>query len=208
MPLIQTLSVEKNTQVSIWHITEDETFLKEIELNENSRLRLKSMKSQSHRKGFLAVRHLLLSNGYSDDDLFYSESGKPLLKNGLKISISHSFDYSCIIISNEIVGIDIEKNRDKILRIAHRFVGVEKFEFENPQEHVIMLTKIWAIKESLFKTRLEGNILFKEHLFVDDFNIQDSKTEAQIIKQGIKENHTAYFIDFPNYSLAYTIKKI
>lgn len=208
MPLIQTLRVEKNTQVSVWHITEDERFLKDITLNENSQLRLNGMKSESHRKGFLAVRHLLVSNGYSDSDLHYNKSGKPLLKNGLNISISHSFDYSCIIISDQIVGIDIEKNRDKILRIAHRFIGIEKIEYENTQEQVKMLTKIWAIKESLFKTRPEGNILFKDHLFVNDFSIDDSSTKAQIIKHGTKEIHDAYFMDFPNYSLAYTIKSV
>ena len=56
---------------------------------------------------------------------------KPNLKDGKNISISHSFDYSVIIVSDKIIGIDIEKQRDKIKRISSRFIGREKVVFKS-----------------------------------------------------------------------------
>lgn len=207
MPLIQSIDVEKNTQVWIWHIQEEEKDLSQIKLEASSAKRLESMKSESHRKGFLAVRHLLHAAGYLDSDLYYESTGKPNLKDGNNISISHSFDYSVIIVSNKIIGIDIEKQREKIKRISRRFIGREKVTFKSLEEEIRILTKIWAIKESLFKTRPEGNILFKEHLEVEPFTLDQNQVKAWIKKDGKIEEHQAYFIDLPNYSLAYTIKQ-
>ncbi|WP_321539515.1 4'-phosphopantetheinyl transferase family protein [Flavobacterium piscinae] len=75
------------------------------------------MKSESHQKGFMAVRMLLQYNGYTDFDLYYDEFGKPHLKDGVNISISHSFDFSVIILSDKNVGIDLELRRDLVKKM-------------------------------------------------------------------------------------------
>ena len=80
------------------------------------------MKSEIHRRGFMSIRHLMAEAGYVDHDLFYDELGKPHLKNGSNISITHSFNFTAIILSDRKVGIDIEKRRDKILKIANKFI--------------------------------------------------------------------------------------
>ena len=61
--------------------------------------------------------------GYKDKDLYYDYMGKPHLHDGRHISITHSYEFTGIIIvsSKEKVGIDIEKQRDKIIRIAKKF---------------------------------------------------------------------------------------
>jgi phosphopantetheinyl transferase len=57
---------------------------------------------------------MLLQNiGYSDFDLFYDEYGKFHLHDGRHISISHSNDFSAVVISNEILGLDIEQIKEK-----------------------------------------------------------------------------------------------
>ena len=61
------------------------------------------MKSDLHQRGFLSVRHLLKEVGYSDADLIYDEFGKPHLKDGKHISITHSFTFSAIIISDTLL---------------------------------------------------------------------------------------------------------
>ena len=90
------------------------------------------MKSESHQKGFLSVRHLLRDVGYTDQDLFYDDYGKPHLKDGKCISITHSHNFSAIIVSDKEVGIDIEMQREKIRRIAHKFIDYE-FQYLNNQ---------------------------------------------------------------------------
>ena len=47
------------------------------------------------------------------------------------ISITHSFDYAAIIVSDKPVGIDIEKVRSKITRIVKKFIGFESVYFKS-----------------------------------------------------------------------------
>jgi len=52
----------------------------------------------------VSVRHLLAEAGYTDHDLYYTENGKPHLKDGKHISITHSYTFSAIIVSTQAVG--------------------------------------------------------------------------------------------------------
>ncbi|MBF4984336.1 4-phosphopantetheinyl transferase, partial [Nonlabens mediterrranea] len=110
MPLYKTLTNRENTNVYIWKITESEAWLRTgLELSENSINRLFTMSSELHRRGFLSIRHLLREAGYTDQHLYYSIDGKPHLNDGRNISITHSYEFTAIIISDAPVGIDIEK---------------------------------------------------------------------------------------------------
>ena len=60
MALYKTLTVSTSTKVLIWKIEESIDELKNgISLTEKSTMRLGSMKSELHQKGFLSIRHLL-----------------------------------------------------------------------------------------------------------------------------------------------------
>ena len=110
MPLYKTITVNAATKVLIWKIEESfDALLKNIELTTENTDRLNKMKSVLHQKGFLSIRHLLAIEGYTDYDLFYDANGKPHLKDGLYVSITHSFIFSAIILSDIKVGIDVEK---------------------------------------------------------------------------------------------------
>ncbi|MFD0963746.1 4'-phosphopantetheinyl transferase family protein [Pseudofulvibacter geojedonensis] len=203
MPLFKTINHSKRTVVYIWKIEESlEQLYNEVVLNDRSSKRVAGMKSESHIKGFLAVRKLLEIAGYTDFDLFYTEDGKPHLKDGKIITISHSFDFSVIAISNDTIGIDIEKNREKIKRIAHKFVGKEK-EFLVEENLVEQLTVIWGAKESLFKIHPDGGLLFIEHLPIDEFNLFHKQTKGYILKEPLNESYSIYFDIFEGYSLVY-----
>ena len=153
MALYKTLTVNKTTKVLIWKIEESFNDLNtNVLLTDKSRNRLNGMKSKLHQKGFLSVRHLLKEVGYSDADLIYDEFGKPHLKDGKYISITHSFTFSGLIISDTLhVGIDIEKQRDKILKIAHKFTPVEEYKtIANHDALISKLTIVSGAKECLF----------------------------------------------------------
>ena len=206
MPLVKTIDLTNRGKVLLWYISENIKELKQIKCSTNSLNRLGQMKSESHQKGFLAVRHLLFHAGYTDEDLYYSDLGKPMLKDGKQISISHSYEYSTIIISDNIVGIDIERNREKIEKIASRFVGREQFSARNAVEKIQYLTRIWAAKESIFKTHIGGQVLFKEHLFIEDFLLSDQCAIAYLEKGDLREKHEIVFLDLSGYTLAYSQK--
>ena len=115
MPLYKTIRIDPNTNVLIWKIEESYDSLCEgIELTAHCQSRVDNMKSDMHKRGFMSIRHLLAVANYTDHDVYYDDFGKPYLKDGKHISITHSYEFSGIIISNNPVGIDIEKQREKI----------------------------------------------------------------------------------------------
>ena len=206
MPFYQRINVDDKTAVFVWKITEtfDDLF-REVSLKDTSLARLEGMKSESHQKGFMAVRMLLQYNGYTDFDLFYDEFGKPHLKDCVNISISHSFGFSVIVLSDKNVGIDLELRRDLIKKIAYKFAE-EKFVYEcenNPPEFVSKLTVIWGIKEAVFKVRNEIGISFKDHIFVQPFDMNDSKTTALLDFNSVKREFLVYFTEIENYTLVW-----
>ena len=205
MPLYKTIQATNQTNIYVWKIEESLDELKtDIHLNTRSIERVSKMKSELHQRGFLSVRHLLKAAGFSDDDLFYTDDGKPHLIDGKHISISHSFTFSTIIISASEVGIDIEKNRDKILRIAHKFIDSEN-SFLTADHLVEQLTVIWGAKESLYKIHPDGGLLFKKHLPIETFTLEDSKTKGWIKKDNFYENYDIFFEQFEGFTLVYAM---
>lgn len=207
MPLVKTINISNHTQVFVWKITEPLNELSTIFLKEDSRNRMANMRSEIHQRGFVSVRHLLKLAGYTDDELFYTEDGKPHLIDGKKISITHSFEFSAIIISSCEVGIDIEKNREKIKRIAHKFVGSEEI-FLKEENLIEQLTVIWGAKESLYKIHPDGGLLFKEHLPIEPFDLTDGKTFGWIKKEPFYETFAIYFEQIEDFTLVYALPKL
>lgn len=210
MPLYKTIDVNSNTQILVWKITESLAQLSlEVQLNSSNTIRFNAMKSELHQRAFLSVRKLLQDKGYSDFDLEYDQFGKPNLKDGKHISISHSHEFSTIIISDQKVGIDIELQREKIIKIADKFVDYE-FEFLNKQsqeEYIRKLTVIWGIKESIFKIRNEIGISFKEHIQAKPFQINDKSGSASLHFQNKTEDFSFHFEEIENFTLVYVFEK-
>ena len=206
MPLYKTLTVGKNTKVLIWKIEESFNELNiDIILSDKSKNRLDGMKSDLHQRGFLSVRHLLKEVGYSDADLIYDEFGKPHLKDGKHISITHSFTFSGLIISDTLhVGIDIEKQRDKILKIAHKFTPVEEYKtIANHDALISKLTIVWGAKESLYKIYGKKKIRFLENIYVEDFNFSDEKTSGEIRYNGEESSYNIQFLEFEGFTCVF-----
>ena len=207
MPLYKSITPNSQTHVKIWKITESyHDLFHSIELTPKNLDRVLGMKSELHQRGFLSVRHLLGQFGYSDEDLFYDENGKPHLKDGKHISITHSFIFSAVIISDHVVGIDIEKQRNKITIIAHKFVNYE-FEYlvKEALDYIKELTVIWCVKESLYKLFATPGLSFREHCLVIPFSISDESTLAWIIYEEGKYRYNINFLEFEGFTCAYAL---
>ena len=207
MPLYKSISVNAKTTVKIWKIEESyEALLKPLDLKPESLERVSGMKSDLHRRGFLSVRHLLRNFGYTDQDLYYDSNGKPHLRDGKFISITHSFTFSGVIISENEVGIDIEKQRNKIQIIANKFVDYE-FNYLNKdsEDYIRKLTVIWGVKESLYKLFATPGMLFKAHFLVIPFMLEDGITVAWIDYQSKKYRYNTAFLEFEGFTCAYVV---
>lgn len=207
MPLYKSISVNSQTTVKIWKIEESyDDLFSSLDLKTRSLERVLGMKSELHQRGFLSVRHLLREFGYTDQDLFYDDNGKPHLKDGKHISITHSFTFSGVILSDKEVGIDIEKQRDKIGIIANKFVDYE-FDYldKKANNYVGKLTVIWGVKESLYKLFATPGMLFKEHFLVIPFMIEDGETVAWIDYKNKKYRYNTAFLEFEGFTCAYVV---
>ena len=206
MPLYKSLTIDEKTKVLIWKIEESFNDLNtNVLLSDKSQIRLDSMKSELHQRGFLSVRHLLKEAGYSDADLVYDEFGKPHLKDGKHISITHSFTFSGIIVSDDkTVGIDIEKQRDKILKIAHKFTQVEEYKtIANADALISKLTIVWGAKESLYKIYGKKKLHFIDHIYIEDFSFDDEKTTGEIRYNGDTLPYDIHFLEFEGFTCTY-----
>ncbi|MDR6968919.1 phosphopantetheinyl transferase [Flavobacterium arsenatis] len=209
MPLHETKIHEENTKIYIWKITETfEDLFDQVLLNDTNLIRLNNMKSELHQRGFLSVRMLLQSAGYSDNDLYYDEFGKPHLADGKHISITHSFGFSAIIISNQNTGIDIEMQREKITLIADKFIDTE-FDFleKEAADYIRKLTVIWGVKESIFKIQNEVGISFKDHISVFPFELEDKKTSALLTFANLNKEFKIHFMEIEDFTLVYAFEK-
>lgn len=209
--LHKTIQYNPKTKILVWKIEEsfDELFSQVI-LKEKTLARLQTMKSEVHQKAFLSVRKLLQESGHNDVQLHYDEFGKPHLENETHISITHSFDFSAIILSDKNVGIDIELRREKVILIADKFVDHNEFAFlnkENLNDYISRLTVIWGIKESIFKIRNEKGISFKDHIFVCPFEMGDGEAKALLKFGNLNIEFNVCFEEIENYTLVYAFEK-
>lgn len=210
MPLYKTISVTPSISVYIWKVVEAETELaKEITLTPVCAERLRGMKSELHRRGFLSIRHLLAVAGYTDYDLYYDAKGKPHLLDGNRISITHSTNFTAIIVANhsDEVGIDIELQRDKILRIAHKFTPLQEYStLANTEAIIRKLTVVWGAKESLYKIYNEKGLSFLQHINVVEFDLDEHEGLAEINYQGVYSSYSFDFLEFEGYTCVYAVK--
>ena len=213
MPFYKEININEHTTAYLWKISEDiDWFFDTVRLNEKSVSRLETMNSLEHKKGFLAVRMLLQHIGHTDFNLFYDEFGKPHLKieDGRwkmeenktsnsqllapsSISISHSHEFSCICISNKPIGIDLEKRKEKTLKIAPRFMDISHLENLSELDKIAKATVVWGIKESIFKLKNEKGISFPNHISESPFQLEDKKGKAQLTFNDVHEDFQFQF---------------
>ena len=207
MPLYKTITVNPTTKVLIWKIEESfDMLFEDIVLTTRSKKRVDGMRSELHQRGFLSVRHLLAAEGYTDHDLYYDENGKPHLNDGKHISITHSFIFSAIIISDIEVGIDVEKKREKILKIAHKFTTLDDYQKLHHRDVIIRkLTIVWCAKESLYKSFNRVGLTFLNHINVEDFSLYYNQTTANVTFEDKEEEYDVWFLEFEEFTCAYAL---
>ncbi|HEY9117506.1 MAG TPA: 4'-phosphopantetheinyl transferase superfamily protein, partial [Roseivirga sp.] len=148
---------------------------------------LNSIKVDARRLESLAARCALknLLEPLGDFEIYKDKFGKPHLKGeSIGLSISHAKGFAAAAINiNGPVGIDIEHEREQILKIAHKFIHSSERKWAN--ENIKRLTQVWSAKEALYKLHGRTQLLFAEQLITR--NLDEAMGEGRIVekKEGV-----------------------
>lgn len=209
MPLFETITIDSAAKLYVWEITESlEELCESVRLSENQQNQFNSITNEKYKLSFLSVRKLVGELGYMFDDLYYDENGKPFLKDNRKISISHSFNMVVVLICDDVeVGVDIEKKRDKIIRVSQKFTNWNYRNTTLSKESVLQkLTMIWSAKEAAFKAHGTPGIT-ANHIFVKDFFPNDTETNVKISHNEQNTFYNISFMDHEDFVIAYCLPK-
>lgn len=202
MPYLTCITPFESVELHLWKISEVmEDLTPNFPLRSQSVDRLKNMKSESHQKGFLAIRKILEHLGLEDSDLTYSSEGKPQLKGYKHVSISHSSEFSTIATSDYPIGIDLEQIKPKILKIAPRFMDCNHLKDLNEIESQLKATFVWGIKESIFKIKNIPGISFPLHISEKPFLHTEAYTEAYLNFNTLSETFEIFQTSIEDYAL-------
>ncbi|MXV37364.1 4'-phosphopantetheinyl transferase superfamily protein [Flavobacteriaceae bacterium Ap0902] len=175
MPIIDYIN-DAFTEIVTWHVTETEDeLLEHVSLTPERTKKCQKM-PQKQRMEYLGLRACLKKLNF-DLDVHYDERGKPYLNIDKHLSITHSYHLVSVGVSSFLLGIDIEKKRDKKIRnVARKFIRKDEDAWIPKDMHYPeYLHIIWGIKEGLYKLN-GGNLWnFLHHYRVEPFNIQDNK---------------------------------
>ena len=91
--------------------------------------------------------------GFSNDLMFYSESGKWFLKDlPICFSLSHTENLVAVVVSDFKVGVDVEKVSEKSLKLQKRYIKDDcSIAHLNTTNIIHFLTKKWTEEECKFK---------------------------------------------------------
>lgn len=155
-----------------------------------------NIRNTRRKNEWLATRILLNHILGANHQIYYTQEGKPYLKENLyHLSISHSKEYATILLSpNKEVALDIESTKRRISHIKEKFVNSK----ENPTND-LDLFKIWCAKEAVFKLLDHPSVdLLKE-------TIVDLKKE-QIVFLRTNEIFQLHFQNIENELICYIIR--
>ena len=144
---------------------------------------------------------LLLKEIQLEDQIQYNEFGKPLLKDGRCMSISHDKNFVGIILNGNEIGLDIQTAEERIHRIAGKFCNENELaQFHSTEE----LTAIWCTKEAIFKY-FGTDVPFAESITVTDINWNSEEILANYTGVHGSRNFTLKLINLNNTFVVYTL---
>ena len=212
MPLILKENISSHSCYFVWSVTEDESYFKErLSLDDFETTYLEKLKG-AKRTEFLAGRFLLHHAIGSEKRLFLDieASGKPQLKDRNKeISLSHSSEYVSAILSDRLVGIDIQAYSPKLERIQKKFISEEEYEWYKEEMNVDYIHHFWGAKEALFKAYGKGKVEFRTDLKITSLpdELEKGTGTAKVIKEDLKADFRIYSRKLDNYFIAIAEQK-
>ncbi len=208
--IIENRTLENGAIIAIWEITEDiDELLGIINFNPFVIEQIYNFGSDKRKLEYLAVRALVHEICGENANIEYNTDGSPFLTGAnFNISITHTGKYAAIIIHpNRKVGIDIERQSDRVMRVKHKFLNEKELQYIDSRSEKTHLTILWAAKEALYKIIGVKIVEFTEQIIVDKF--QPYLHGEITANETCSSMHNSYELEYqvtPEYVMAWTVK--
>ncbi|HEY8931332.1 MAG TPA: 4'-phosphopantetheinyl transferase superfamily protein, partial [Mucilaginibacter sp.] len=200
--------VDDDTEFAIWKIEEEaDELYSQLRLDEQEQAHYESLKKGKRNLHWLGTRVLLRKMLQTDEfiDCKVDAHGKPYLVNlPYHISLSHSFDYAAVMIGKEPVGIDIEQIKDKVERIAHKFMKKEEMAFLTPADRIKQLYACWCAKEAVYKCYGRKEVSFADNIPIEPFHFEGHGwLKAHLLKDDVSIKYDVGYLQYEDYMVGY-----
>lgn len=209
MAIAYRQQVDEDTAFALWKIEEDaEELYQQLQLNDDEKAYLQLLSKGKRNLHWLGTRVLLRKMLETDEfiDCRIDAHGKPYLTNQpFHISLSHSFDYAAVMISrSRPVGIDIELIKEKVERIATKFMKPVEMTFIDPQHVIEHLYVCWCAKEAVYKCFGRKEVSFLDNIHLQPFHYAEKGSmNVSLKKDAIDLDFAVGFFQFNNYMIGY-----
>jgi len=202
--------VDDDTEFALWKIEEsaDELY-SQLQLDEDEQAFFEQLSKGKRHLHWLGTRVLLRKMLQTDAfiDCKVDAHGKPYLVNmPYQISMSHSFDYAAVMISKRSpVGIDIELIKEKVERIAGKFMRPEEMAFITTDEHRIeQLYVCWCAKEAVYKCYGQKEVSFADNILLEPFAFaKQGELNVYLDKEPVKNDYKVEYMQYDDYMIGY-----
>jgi phosphopantetheine--protein transferase-like protein len=209
MAIAYKKQIDNDTEFAIWKIEEKaDDLYNQLQLNEQEKAYVEQLSHGKRNLHWLGTRVLLRKMLNTDEyiDCQVDEHGKPYLVDlPYHISLSHSFDYAAVMISKKRpVGIDIEQIKEKVERIAHKFMRPAEMAFINDQHKIQQLYVCWCAKEAVYKCYGQKEVSFADNISLKPFNFdKEGNVSAHLNKGAVSLDYRVDYLQYEDYMIGY-----
>lgn len=206
MPLLFEKEIEEGTWVAVWDIEEDNKFFRNgLVLDESEEALLDQMNPERERQ-WLTSRFILKYLLRTDDHIVLTknEYGKPIIENRPEFtSLSHSGKRVAAVLSNKLVGIDIQEEVEKMSRIHPKFISKDELKKLDRNHLVASYHIFWGCKEAMYKAYGLRQLAFREHMHIYPFKCFHDKLELSgwVRKGDIQQDYQLFVRQLDEYYL-------
>jgi len=209
MAIVYRHRVDDDTEFALWKIEEEATELyKQLQLDTHEKAYFEQISKSKRHLHWLGTRVLLRTMLRTDEyiDCKVDVHGKPYLVNlPYHISFSHSFDYAAVIMSrNAPVGIDIELVKEKVERIAEKFMRPTELAFIEDDHKIEHLYICWCAKEAIYKCYGQKEVSFLDNILLQPFEFAtEGELQAKLHKPPVAIDYKVEYMQYEDYMIGY-----
>jgi phosphopantetheine--protein transferase-like protein len=109
-----------------------------------------------------------------------------------------------MISKKSFVGIDIEQVKEKVERIAARFLSPDELAFIGTDNRIPKLYACWCAKEAVYKCYGQKEVSFMDDILLSPFTFtEQGQLSATLTKGVVKNQYNVGYLQYEDYMIGY-----